>query len=310
MKVLISSRSFGKMNSKPIDAIKNAGFEVILNPYSKKLNENELIELIHDADGLIAGTEEITENVLKEAKMLKVISRYGVGLDNIDIEAAEKRAIKVYNTPNAPAKAVAELTLGLILDIKRKISESNLRMTNGRWNPQMGTSLFSNTVGVVGLGRIGKEVIKLLEPFRVNVLAFEINPDNSFVESHGISLTTLENLFSQSDVILLHLPLIEATHNIVGQRELSLMKKTAILVNTARGGLIDETALTGALEDKSIGGVALDAFNQEPYRGKLLDFDNVLLTPHIGSYTKETREVMEMETVENLIVALKEVSKK
>jgi D-3-phosphoglycerate dehydrogenase len=310
LKVVISSRSFGKINSGSIDVVKDAGFEVVVNPHNKKLGEDELIELIHDADGLIAGTEEITEKVLKEAKMLKVISRYGVGLDNVDIKAAEKYGIKVYNTPNAPSKAVAELTLGLIFDLKRKISKSNLRATDGKWNPQLGTSLFGNIVGIVGLGRIGKEVIKLLEPFGVSVLAYEINPDNDFVKSHEISLTTLENIFLQSDVILLHLPLTEATRNIVGQRELSLMKNTAILVNTARGGLIDEDSLIRALEAESIEGVALDVFDQEPYRGRLLDFDRALLTPHIGSYTKETRMTMEMESVENVIIALKEVSKK
>ncbi|MCK5023863.1 MAG: hydroxyacid dehydrogenase, partial [Candidatus Aenigmarchaeota archaeon] len=159
MKIVISSRSFGKINPKPIDMLKNAGFEVVLNPINKKLNENELIELIDDAIGLIAGTEPITENVLNHAKALKVISRYGVGLDNIDLDAPQKRDIEVYNTPNAPAKAVAELTLSLILNLMRCISESSQPMKDGMWQPQMGHSLYGKKLGIIGLGRIGKELV-------------------------------------------------------------------------------------------------------------------------------------------------------
>ena len=304
MKVLISSRSFGKINSEPIDALKNAGFEVVVNPYNKKLDEGELIELIGDAVGLIAGTESITENVLNHAKALKVISRYGVGLDNVDLDATKRRGIEVCNTPNAPAKAVAELTLSLILNLMRRIPESSQPMKNGIWQPQMGNSLYNKMLGIIGLGRIGKELVKLVQPFNVNIFAYEKYPDADFVASHNIRLGLLEDILSQSDVVSIHLPLMEETRNIIGAKELSLMKHNSVLINTARGGLVDENALLSVLKEGTIAGAALDAFENEPYTGELLNLNNVLLTPHIGTYTEETRTIMEMETVENLIKAL------
>ena len=310
MKVLISSRSFGKINSEPIDALINAGFEVLVNPYNKKLNEKELIELIGDAVGLIAGTESITENVLNHAKTLKVISRYGVGMDNIDMDAAKKRDIEVYNTPNAPAKAVAELTLSLILNLMRRIPESSQPMKDGVWQPQMGHSLYGKTLGIIGLGRIGKELVKLIQPFNVGIFAYEKYPDNDFVTSQNIKLGSLEDVLSQSDVVSVHLPLMEETRNIIGAKELSFMKHNSILINTARGGLVDEDRLVNALKEEIIAGAALDAFENEPYTGELLKFNNVLLTPHIGTYTEETRMIMEMETVKNLINALSGVAAK
>jgi len=304
MKILISSRSFGETSSKPIEVLKNAGFDVTLNAYKKKLNEAELIKLIDDAVGLIAGTEQITEEVLAHAKSLKVISRYGVGMDNIDLDATKKRGIEVYNTPNAPAKAVAELTLSLILNLLRRIPESSNSMKKGMWQPQMGHSLYGKTIGIIGLGRIGKELVKLVQPFNVNIFAYEKYPDDDFIASHNIRLGSLEEVLSQSDVVSIHLPLMEETRNIIGAKELSLMKHNSILINTARGGLVDEDALISVLKEGTIAGAALDAFENEPYTGELLNLNNVLLTPHIGTYTKETRMIMEMETVENLIKAL------
>ena len=304
MKIVISSRSFGKINPKPIDMLKNAGFEVVLNPINKKLNENELIELIDDAIGLIAGTEPITENVLNHAKALKIISRYGVGMDNIDLDVAKKNGIEVYNTPNAPAKAVAELTLSLILNLMRRIPESSQSMKDGMWQPELGHSLYGKTLGVIGLGRIGKALLKLVQPFNVDILTYEKYPDNDFIDSHNIKLESLEEVLSQSDMVSIHLPLMEDTRNIIGTKEIHIMKYNSILINTARGGLVNENALITALKEGAIAGAAFDAFNSEPYTGELINFDNVLLTPHIGTYTEETRMIMEMETVENLIKAL------
>jgi D-3-phosphoglycerate dehydrogenase len=310
MKILISSRSFGEISSKPIELLKNAGFDVTLNANKKKLNEVELIKLIDDAVGLIAGTEQITEEVLAHAKALKVISRYGVGLDNIDLDAAKKRGIEVYNTPNAPAKAVAELTLSLILSIIRRIPESSQPMKDGIWQPQMGHSLYGKTLGIIGLGRIGKEFVKLVQSFNVDIIAYEKYPDNDFITSHNIRLESLERALSQSDVVSIHLPLMKETRDIIGVKELSLMKHNSVIINTARGGLVDEDALISALKEGTIAGAALDVFENEPYTGELLNFDNVLLTPHIGTYTEETRMIMEMETVENLIKALSGVALK
>ncbi|WP_319508441.1 phosphoglycerate dehydrogenase [uncultured Methanolobus sp.] len=307
MKVLISSRSFGKIDSEPIDMLNNAGFEVTVNPYDRKLTERELVEMIGDSVGLIAGTEEITEEFLKNAKSLKVISRYGVGMDNIDQDVATKLGIKVCNTPNAPSKAVAELTLSMILNILRRIPESSSLMNDGRWLPQMGRSLYGKKLGVVGLGRIGKEMVQLVKPFNLTILAYEIYPDNDFITSYGIRLVSLEELLSQSDIISIHLPLMKETYNLIGEKEISLMKDTSILINTARGGLVDEGALANALMNGTIAGAGIDVFTEEPYSGDLLGLDNVLLTPHIGTFTEETRKKMEIETVDNLIKSLREI---
>jgi len=310
MKILISSRSFGKINPNPIDTLKNAGFDVFLNPYNKKLDEDELIELIGEAAGMIAGTEQITEKVLNHAKSLKVISRYGVGMDNIDMDVARKKGIRVYNTPNAPARAVAELALSLILNLMRHIPESSKSIQKEKWQPQMGHSLYGKTLGIIGLGRIGKKLVKLMRPFNMKILAYELYPDDDFITMCDIKLESLEEVLSQSDIVSIHLPLTEKTHNIIGVKELALMKHDAILINTARGGLIDEDALIRSLKKGITAGAALDVFEKEPYNGELLNFDNVLLTPHIGSYTEETRMIMEIETVENLINALSGVETK
>lgn len=309
MKVLISSRSFGKAGSNAIEILKKAGLEPILNPLGRKLSEDELIKLINnEVICIIAGTERITKKVIMHAKSLKVISRYGAGLDNIDLKTTEERGIIVRSTPEAPAQAVAELTLALILNLFRNICKANRDIRSGVWEPQIGRLLSGKTIGILGLGRIGKEVVRIVEPFNLRVLAYEKRPDKEFIAKYKIELVSLRQLISESDIISLHLPLSDETHNIIGKTELPLMKPQALLINTARGELIDEDALVDALERKAIGGVAADVFKVEPYRGRLKEFDNVVLAPHIGSYTQETRKKMEIETVKNLINALKEVN--
>ena len=172
----------------------------------------------------------------------------------------------------------------------------------------MGHSLYGKTLGIIGLGRIGKELVKLVQTFNVNIFAYEKYPDDDFIATQNIKLVSLEYVLSQSDVVSIHLPLMKETRNIIGAKELLLMKHNSILINTARGGLIDEDALISALKEGIIAGAALDAFENEPYTGELSNLDNVLLTPHIGTYTEETRITMEMETVENLIKALSGVA--
>lgn len=309
MNVLISSRSFGKTDSTGLELLKSAGLEPIFNPYGRTPTESELIELSKDVVGIIAGTEKITRKIMESAKSLKVISRYGVGLDNIDLKAAEDLGIIVRSTPDAPTQAVAELTLALILNLIRKISEMDRTMRTSKWHQLMGNLLSEKIIGIIGLGRIGKAFVRLIEPFGVKLLVNESNPDLKFVSRYGIELVPLKKLISQSDIITLHIPLTDETRNIINRDTLSLMKKNVLIINTARGGLLDESALIDALETKSIGGAAIDVFGIEPYNGRLIEFDNVILTPHIGSYTEETRKMMENETVENLINALKELKK-
>jgi D-3-phosphoglycerate dehydrogenase / 2-oxoglutarate reductase len=308
MKVLISSRSFGNVDSEAIKLLKDAGLEPVLNPYGRVLDEDELIALSKDTVGIIAGTEKITREVIEHAKSLKVISRYGIGLDNIDLGATKERKIIVCNTPDVPVQAVAELTITLILNLLRRVCKMDREIRSNVWKARMGNLLEEKKIGIIGLGRIGKRLAVLIEPFNVDILAYETKPDNKFIKRHNIKLVPLEELMSESDIISLHVPLTDETRNIIGKKELSIMKKNVLIINTARGGLIDENALIDALEIKSIGGVAIDAFEVEPYKGRLLEFNNVILTPHIGSYTTETRKKMEIETVENMINALREVN--
>ena len=311
MKILISGSSFGKEDGSAIETLKKAGCTPILNPYNRKLTEDEFLELVDkDVVGLIAGTEKITERVMQSAKSLKVISRYGIGVDNIDLEAAKRREIVVCNTPDAPTQAVAELTLALILNLYRRIGEVDRSLRSDKWTPLIGRLLSGKTLGIIGLGRIGKTLVKLVKPFKLKLIAHEPYPDSEFLSSYEIELASLEKVLSESNIISLHVPLIEETYHLIGRKELAIMKSDAIIVNTARGSLIDEEALIDALERGFIAGAALDVFEEEPYYGRLKDFNNVILTSHIGTYAKETRIKMEREAVENLLNALKEVHRK
>ena len=305
MKVLISSKSFGKQDKTAIEILKKAGYTPVLNPHNRKLEFDEFAELIEDAAGLIAGTEKITEELLQKVKALKVISRNGTGLDNIDQEAAKRKGIIVCTTPDAPTQAVAELTLALILNISRRIGEVDRNLRSNEWTPLLGRLLSGKTLGIIGLGRIGKTLVKIVQPFELKIIAHEPYPDSEFISSYGIELVSLEKVLSESDIISLHAPLTEETYHLIGKKEFALMKHDAILINTARGSLIDEEALIEALEKGIIAGAALDVFEEEPYHGKLKDFDTVILTPHIGTYAKETRIRMEREAVENLLNALR-----
>jgi D-3-phosphoglycerate dehydrogenase len=307
MKILISSRSFGKINSDAIELLKKEGLEVSINPYGKKLSEDEIIELIDEnVVGIIAGTEQITNTIMTKAPALKVISRYGVGMENIDLKAAEKKQILVYNTPETPALAVSELTLSLMLNLLRKIAKLDRNIRNNAWKAEMGNLLTGKTIGILGLGRIGKKLVELLQPFNVKILVYEIKPDNDFISKYKLDLVNLDELLRNSDIISLHLPSLEQTNNIIGKVELEKMKETAILINTARGSLLDEEALFEALNNNNIAGAAVDAFINEPYKGKLTKIDNVILTPHIGTATIETRIDMEKEASIKLIEGLKQ----
>ena len=305
MKVLISTSSFGQYDSRPLELLKTRGFEVVLNPYGRTLKAGKVIELAKDCHGIIAGTEPLTAEVLKNLPLLKAISRVGVGLENIDMEAARRLGIKVKNTPDVPTQAVAELTLGLILNVIRKISFMDKRIRGGTWNKEMGWLLFGKTAGIVGLGRIGKRVAELLRPFEVKILANEPKPDKKWVEKNKVRLTSLEGLLREGDVVTLHIPYTEQNRNLINADRLKIMKRGAILINTSRGGLVDENDLYQVLKDGHLGGAALDVMEHEPYDGPLKELDNVVLTPHIGSYALETRVQMELEAVKNLINMLK-----
>ncbi|MCK4532951.1 phosphoglycerate dehydrogenase [bacterium] len=304
MKVLISTSSFGKFTDDSLEKLKKTGLDVTLNPYKRQLRPQESIDLLKGVTGLIAGTEPLTMEVLEKANKLKVISRCGAGLDNVDLEAAKKMGIKVFSTPDVPIESVAELTLGLILSLCRRITESNRNIKNGKWAKLMGELLYNKTLGVIGLGKIGKRLVELIQPFNVDLIACELNPDISFTNKFKIKIVSLNQLLSQADIISIHIPFSPKVQNLIGIKQFNLMKKNALLINTARGGIVDEGALKGVLENKRIKGAALDVFEEEPYNGPLKDMENIILTAHMGTYAKETRIQMESESVDNLLKGL------
>jgi D-3-phosphoglycerate dehydrogenase len=225
----------------------------------------------------------------------------GTGLDSIDLTAAKELGIAVINTPDAHVEAVAELTLAGILDVFRHVSQAGRSIREGSWRKPMGRLLHGKVVAIVGLGRIGKALVRLLHPFDVTLLAYDPFPDEDFAGQFGIQYLSLESLLPLADVVTLHLPYSTDNYHLFDDRLLALMKPDSILVNCARGGLVDEAALFTHLQSGKLAGAYLDTFEKEPYEGPLTTLENIVLTPHIGSYAAECRLRMETEAVENLL---------
>jgi len=303
-KVLVTSTSFNKVDPLPRERLVEYGCEIVDNPFSRPLKENELIPLLENVDGVIAGLDEYSRAAISSSRKLRVISRYGVGLDNIDLEAARERAILVVNTPEVNTQAVADLTFGLILAVCRKIPQAHFSTQKGKWGRLIGRGVYKKSIGIIGLGRIGKAVAERARGFSMEILAYDVKDEISS-EGQGVRFLPLDELLAEGDFITLHCDLNPGSKGIIGARELALMKKTAYLINTARGGLIDEKTLFEALQKGAIAGAALDAFQDEPpVNSPLLTLDNIITTPHIGSYTHEALLEMGLIAVENLIANL------
>lgn len=304
LQVLISTSSFNLANFAQLEDLKTAGVEVKLNPFEARLTEDQVIELLGtNTIGLIAGLEPLTKNVLQSAKSLKVIARVGTGLDSVDLAAAKQLGISVLNTPDAPTRAVAELTVAHILGLLRHLSKADRQIRSGVWKGLMGSLLETKTVGLVGFGRIGKRVATLLSAFGASVIISDAQ-----VKASDFQNLELDELCAKADVLSLHLPYNESTHHIINEKRINLMKKGSYIVNISRGGLIDETMLLGALKSGHIAGAALDCFEQEPYEGELRNLENVQITAHMGSYARETRDLMEQEASNLLVNALREMN--
>jgi D-3-phosphoglycerate dehydrogenase len=284
--------------------MENEGLKIILNPWGRKLKEEELSKLLQDyrPDGLLAGTEPITREVLEAAQdHLHVISRVGVGWDNVDREAARQMGIRVYRTSGVLTEAVAELAIGLILSALRSISSNDRLIREGKWHKSMGGLLSGKIVGIIGFGHIGQRVGELVTAFGAKVLYYDPEP----VEAPWAEAVALSELLSQAEIITMH---ASGSEKILGAEELEkICKENVILVNTARGGLIDEAALQVCLKNGKVSFACLDVFEDEPYCGPLCALENVILTPHIGSYAREARILMERAAVENLLNGLREV---
>lgn len=297
-KVLISTSSFSAHDTAPLERLKRTGCEIMLNPHKRRLSKPETIELLAGGvTGLIAGLEPLDREVLEKATV-KVISRCGSGLSNVDMKAAQDLKIAVCSTPNAPSRSVAELTIGALLSLLRMIPSMDRDLHEGKWTKKVGFELSGKTVAIIGYGRIGRKVASLLGAFEADCLA--VDPYEQDTDG-AAEMVSLEAALSRADIITVH---ASGEREIIGKREFASMKRGVFILNAARGGIIDERELSRALDEGIVRGAWLDTFGQEPYHGPLKGYSQVILTPHIGSYTAECRSSMEMEAVQNLIDAM------
>ena len=311
LKALITTVPFADKNNLPIELLKNANIEFLINPLNKKLTEDELSEMISDFDVIIAGTEPITKKVMDSATNLKMISRVGIGLDSVDLLAAERRGIIVSYTPDAPAPAVADLTMGLMYSLLRKIHEANIQLHQGKWHRYFGKRLTDCSIGLIGVGRVGMQVLNNLQALGCNRIHYYDKKVRLNVENNEqVVLSSVEEIYRMCDVISLHLPLDIETKNMITIKEMRLMKKNACLINTSRGGIINERDLSIVLKERLIAGAAIDVFEDEPYDGELVKHDNCILTSHMGSMTADCRARMEIEATEEVIRFLKGIALK
>jgi D-3-phosphoglycerate dehydrogenase len=304
-KILIATRSFGSTSSKPWDSLREAGFESIKADMSKEMSEDRMIDLLQDVDGAIIGVVPMTKRVLESASRLKVICFHGVGVDFIDLEAAVRKGIVVANCPGANDQGVADLTIGLMIAISRTIPAADLALRNGKWGRYSGTELWRKTLGLVGFGHIGRGVARRALGFEMDILVYDPYIQSEQLDMPGVILVTLEEVIAKADFLSLHAALTDENRGMIGAEQIRQMKTTAYLINTARGGLVDEQALYQALASALIAGAALDAFVDEPPTSSpLLKLHNVVVTPHIGAHTKESIERVSMLATQNVVLTL------
>ena len=301
-RILVTTAPFAQFNRLPLERLEDSGFEVIQNPYGRKIRPDELFELICDVHAVIAGTELIPREALVNAKKLELISRVGIGLDGIDLQAARDLGIRVSYTPDAPAPAVAELTICMILNLLRNVHIANHQMHAGRWNRYFGKRVAETTIGVIGVGRIGGRVIRRLAAFgSPRILVNDLTLKPNVCDDLKLEWVDKETIYRESDVISVHVPLTNETHNLIAAREINLMKDNAVLINSARGGIVNEADLADALVSGKLAGAAIDVFENEPYEGALCDLENCILTSHMGSMTHDCRSLMEIQATEEVI---------
>jgi len=305
-RVLVTPTSFGISDPSLRTTLEQAVGEVIYNSTGKPLKADAARNMIRDIDGYIAGLDEIDANVLQVANRLKVIARYGVGTERVDLQAATERGIVVTNTPGANSASVAELTIGLILALCRKICLMNQSTQNGEWLRSDGISLRNKVVGLVGLGSIGLLTAIRLKAFDCQLLATDPYIDKRTADQNSITLVPLEELLGKSDILSLHVPLLPETERMVNQDFLARMKPGALLINTARGQLIDEEAVAQALESGYLRGLGLDLYRIEPPGSDypLFRCPQVIATPHMGAHTDDATNEMGRMSVEDCLAVL------
>jgi phosphoglycerate dehydrogenase-like enzyme len=299
-RVAVCSRSFSK-NPVLRNELLEKYLQVTFNDAGLQLADEELVSFLKGHDKAIIGLEKITEGLLQQLPELKVIGKFGVGLDTIDLMAMAKHQRRLGWTPGTNRRSVSELVVALTISMLRHVPSGHQEVLAGKWRQQMGGLLSGRTVGVIGCNNIGKDLITLLQPWGCKFLSYDLVDSPEFNSAHGVLAVGLEELLMTSDVITIHLPLNESTRNILSKSRISLMKESAILINTARGGLVDEDAMKEALKNQRLAGAAFDVFDSEPPQDKeLLALPNFLVTPHIGGSTEEATIAMGRAAIRGL----------
>lgn len=304
-KVVITARSFGNSDDKAYNCLKDADCRWIKLGETDEPVEEQLKREIKDADALIAGLEDIGADLIHRGDRLKVISRYGVGYDKVDCRAAKEKGVQVTITPGANGDSVADLAVALMLDVARNVTVMDTSIKNCSQARPQGLEMYEKTLGVIGAGRIGMGVARRCRGFGMKILAYDVYENEDFKKETGASYVDLNTLLKESDFITIHSPLTEETKNMISTEQFAMMKKDAIIVNTARGGVVDETALYEALQSGIIRGAGLDAtVNEPPYESPLMNCKNCILTPHAGAATKEASSKMSLMAAQNVVDVL------
>lgn len=291
MKVVVGASTFSESSEKPMQVLLERGIAVVKNPYRRRMTEKEIIAHLRDAEGLLAGLEPLNEMVFQATPKLRAVARIGIGMDNVDREAAKRHGIHVSNTPDAPTEAVAEMTLTALLALDHQVISLNRDVHSGVWKKRMGQSIRGQKILIIGHGRIGRKVHALLSGLGAEIMVYDkYNPEET--------TCTLEEGLREADAVTLH---VSGNDEVLGQKEMDSMKAGVLLLNSARGMVVNEDALYERLKDGRIAGFWGDALWQEPYEGKLRDCPNAILTPHISTYTASCRERMELDAVRNLL---------
>lgn len=303
-KVYITSKSFGKVVPDGLKILEDVA-EITRNPYDRPMTEEELIHSLKDVDAVVLSADKCSRKVIESLESVKVIGRHGVGVDNIDLDAATEKGIVVTYTPHANADSVADHTWALILALTRKIIPADASTKAGHWRrPEfMGMELSGKTIGIIGLGAIGQRVAKRAKGFDMNIIYFDKYRNEALEREIGVKYVDLERLLRESDIVTIHATLTSETKKMIEAKELRMMKKTALLVNTSRGEIIDEKILAKALQEGWIAGAALDVFEKEPPE-QVLNISNVILTPHIAFYTIESLRRMDTMVAEDIVKVL------
>jgi len=301
-KLLITSHSFGSCGEDVFTKLESAGIEYKTIHSKQILKEEDFLDIIDDYDGVIVGADIISKKVIDKAEKLKIISKHGIGLDNIDLQAAKEKGITVSFARGSNSVAVAELAIAMMMNLARLVDISSKEIKNGEWIRRKGKELSGSVVGVVGTGNIGKELIKRIAAFGSEILMYDQFQDHALEEKYNARYVNLNELLRRSDFVSLHLPYMPETKDLLDKETLSLMKKDSYLINCARGGIVNEDDLYEALKDKKIAGAAIDTFVDEPpFGSKLLELDNLICTPHLGAYTNQAINNMSQMSAQAII---------